>query len=288
MTTRRTHLLVIDPQNDFCDLPEAYRPVLPDGRQATPALPVSGAHRDLVRLAQIVDEGGAGLSAMTITLDSHHRLDIAHPPFWRAASGEPVPPFTTITADDVERGRYLTRAPEAQSRALAYLRRLEQLGRYRHMVWPVHCEIGTWGHDVHPTLRAAYNRWEERWLRSVGKITKGENRWTEHYSALRAEVPDEADPATGTHVALLEEVRRADQLYIAGEASSHCVKATTEHLVEALDEREVKRLVLVTDAMSPVAGFEAAHDAFLRDMQARGVRLASAEQVVGELRANAA
>lgn len=284
MTTQRTHLLVIDPQNDFCDLPESYRPELPQGGRATPSLPVSGSHRDLLRVAELVASAGAALSAITITLDSHQRLDIAHPTFWQTASGGPVSPFTTITAEDVESGRYALRLAEGKPRALRYLRELAERGRYQHMVWPVHCEVGSWGHNVHPALRAAYNAWEEQTLRAVAKVTKGENPWTEHYSAIEAEVPDETDPRTGTNVALLTDLRRADRLYIAGEASSHCVKATTEHIASAFTPEEVKRIVLVTDGMSPVAGFEAAHDGFLRDMQARGVRLATAAQVVQELR----
>jgi nicotinamidase/pyrazinamidase len=141
---------------------------------------------------------------------------------------------------------------------------------------------------VHPALREAYNAWEERTLRSVAKVTKGENPWTEHYSAIRAEVPDPTDPATDTNTALLARLRQADVLYIAGEASSHCVKATTEHLVEALSDAEKRRLVLVTDCMSPVAGFEAAHDAFIAAMQAHGVRVATAAEVTEELRHNTA
>ena len=45
-----THLLIIDPQNDFCDLPEAYRPADPlSGVRVQPALPVAGAHADMQR-----------------------------------------------------------------------------------------------------------------------------------------------------------------------------------------------------------------------------------------------
>ena len=42
----RHHLLIIDPQNDFCDLPHA-------------ALPVSGANADLMRLAQLIKQHAA-------------------------------------------------------------------------------------------------------------------------------------------------------------------------------------------------------------------------------------
>ncbi|HYP87553.1 MAG TPA: hypothetical protein VEQ59_05360 [Polyangiaceae bacterium] len=283
MTKRNLHLLIIDPQNDFCDLPEPYRPLLPDGSRAAPSLPVPGAHADLLRVAQLIDGAGSSLSEISVTLDSHQRLDIAHPTFWQTAAGGPISPFTQIDAQDVESGRYVPRWPGARERVVAYLRQLEAQGRYRHMVWPVHCEIGSWGHNVHAAVRAAYNRWEERTLGSVRKVTKGENPWTEHYSAIRAEVPDDSDPATQTNVAFVAQLRRADRLYITGEAGSHCVKATTLHLLEQLTDAEVKKLVLVTDCMSAVTGFEAAYQQFVADVRERGVTISSAAEVGREL-----
>ncbi|HVY25823.1 MAG TPA: hypothetical protein VHB79_04700 [Polyangiaceae bacterium] len=287
MTKRRTHLLIIDPQNDFCDLPEQYRPVQADGTRIAPSLPVPGAHADMLRVAALIEATGSGLSEISVTLDFHQHLDIAHPTFWQTATGEPVAPFTQIAAADVRGGRFLPRLPGATGRALRYLEQLEEQGRYRHMVWPVHCEIGSWGGNVHATLRAAYNVWEERTLASVRKLTKGENPWTEHYSAIQAEVPDVDDPSTWLNQAFVAQLRRADRLYITGEAASHCVKATTEHLVAQLSDAELKKLVLVTDCMSPVSGFEGAYQQFVADMRARGVAISTAAEATLELRASA-
>ncbi len=282
-------LLVIDPQNDFCDLPPHYLPTDPrTGEALRPALPVAGAHQDMLRLADLLSAGGAGLSDITVTLDAHHRLDIAHPGFWQQGDGAPVAPFTPITAAQVRAGAFRPRDATALPRTLAYLDALEARGRYTLMVWPVHCEIGTWGHAIHADLRAAYNRWEEQQLRVVTKITKGENPWTEHYSAVEAEVPDDGDPRTGRNDRLLAHLDRADVLLIAGEASSHCVRATTEHLVAHLASRRPERLVLLTDCMSPVGGFEAHHAAFLADMQRRGVRLATSAEALPLLQAHGA
>jgi len=47
------------------------------------------------------------------------------------------------------------------------------------------------------------------------------------------------------------------------------------------------KLVLLTDCMSPVAGFEAQYDAFVRDMAARGAQLATSADVLPQLIANA-
>jgi len=267
-------LLIIDPQNDFCDVPAAWRPVDPlSGAVVAPALPVAGAHADMQRTAAFIRDAGSRLDEITITLDSHHHVDIAHPTFWHRTDGSAVTPFTTITAAQVRAGEFQPRDPAALPRTLAYLDELESRGRYTLMVWPVHCEIGTWGHGVHADVRAAYNQWEEANLRGVRKVTKGENPWTEHYSAIQAEVPDADDPHTGLNTAFLAQLDQAETLFIAGEASSHCVRATTEHIVANLPGGRPGRIVLLTDCMSPVGGFEAQHAAFLEEMRAKGVRL---------------
>ena len=187
-------------------------------------------------------------------------------------------------------GRYVPRWPGARERALRYLEQLDAHGRYHHMVWPVHCEIGTWGHNVHAALRVAYNRWEERTLGGVRKLAKGDRPWTEHYSAIQAEVPDAK--LTRRHCRTLRSSPSCDAPIActspAGEAGSHCVKATTEHLVAQLSDAELQRLVLVTDCMSPVRGFEAAYQRFVADMRARGIATITAADVEQELRENAA
>ena len=282
----KTQILIIDPQNDFCDLPSAYRPVDPlSGERQAPALPVQGAHADLQRLAVFIREGLEHLDDIAVTLDSHHRLDIAHPTFWRTGEGTAVAAFTQITAEQVRDGSFAPRDPAALPRTLAYLEALQGRGRYTLMVWPVHCEIGSWGHNVHADVKAAYNLWEERCLGIVQMIAKGANPWTEHYSAVQAEVPDIDDPETQLNRALIERLDRADLLLIAGEASSHCVKATTEHIVDHLPSGRVDKVVLLSDCMSPVAGFVAQHDSFLRDMRERGVRVATSREVLARFEA---
>lgn len=254
---RNIQLLVVDPQNDFMDTEGA-------------ALPVQGAGADMERLASLIDAAALRISAITVTLDSHHSIGIERPAMWRKADGTAVGPFTQISAADVRAGTYRPRDAEALPRVLAYLDALEAGGRYSLMVWPVHCEIGTWGHNVQDAVRAAYNRWEQASLRPVRKVFKGMNAWTENYSALQAEVPDPQDPQTELNRNLIAALDAGDEIVIAGEASSHCVRATTEHLADHLPSGRVGKLVLLADCMSPVTGFEAQADAFLAAMGARG------------------
>lgn len=284
---RQSHLLIIDPQNDFCDLPAQ---LLPSG--FAPALPVPGAHQDMLRVAGLIRDGGAGLTQISVTLDAHHRYDIAHPTFWRTGDKGAVAPFTEISARQLREGAFVPAAAGALSRAQAYLDALESAGRYQLMVWPVHCEIGSWGQNIHGAVRAAYNAWEVAQLQVVAKLSKGSNPWTEHYSAVMAEVPDPQDPATQLNIAFLDSLVSADRIYICGEAGSHCVKASTEHIADYLQAQQgreaLARLVLLTDCMSPVPGFEAQQEAFLAAMLARGARLATSTEILPELLANQA
>ncbi|BAL96969.1 cysteine hydrolase family protein [Rubrivivax gelatinosus] len=274
MSTSPEHLLIIDPQNDFCDLPAAWCGRDPaSGATLSPALPVAGAHEDMLRLADYIDHHAERIDAITVTLDSHHRIDVAHPPFWRRADGGDVAAFTAISAQQLRDGVYLPRDPEALPRVLAYLEALDARGRYALMVWPEHCRIGSWGHLVHPAVQAACERWEARRLRPVHYVFKGDNPWTEHYSAFEAEVPDPDDAGTRLNTALLDRLDRAAALVVAGEAGSHCVRASVEDLVEHLPGARPERIVLLTDCMSPVAGFEAQQADFLHRMSARGVAL---------------
>jgi len=278
------HLLVIDPQNDFCDLPAEYLSRNPStGEAVGPALAVPGAHADMFRLSELINRGLRGLSDISVTLDSHHYVGIERPTFWLKGDGTEVPPFTEITAASVRAGAYLPRNAKALPRVLAYLDTLEAGGRYKLMVWPVHCEIGTWGHNVHWDVRKAYNVWEARELGIVNKVTKGSNPWTEHYSAVMAEVPDVDDPSTQLNRGLIDILAEADQVFIAGEAGSHCVKATTEHIADNFGAQNLGKLVLLTDCISPVGGFEGQYKSFLADMKARGLQTALSTDVVGEL-----
>jgi len=282
----KNHLVVIDPQNDFCDLPQTYLPRLAGTAPAAPSLPVPGAHTDMLRVAAIIREGGAGLAGVSVTLDSHHHLDIGHPTFWETAEGGAVAPFTTISAADVRDGRFRPRWKDAGARVQAYLEALEARGRFTHMVWPIHCEIGTWGHNIHDDVRLACNGWEESHLAIVNMVAKGTNPWTEHYSAIQAEVPDAADETTQINQGFLAKLRQADRIFITGEAASHCVKATTEHIADAFTRAgdDLSRLVLVTDCMSPVAGFQDAYTDFLAQMKTHGLSRAVAAEVIAELR----
>jgi len=264
-------LLIIDPQNDFCDIPGA-------------ALPVSGADADMRRLAGLIRAGR--FQDITVTLDSHASVGIERTTFWGTASGDPVAPFTQISAEDLRAGRFKPRDAARTAETLAYLNALERNGRYRLVVWPVHCVLGTWGHNIHGAVADELAKWEQATQRNVFRMLKGLNPMTEQYSAVRAEVPIAGDPGTHTNRALIEHSRPNGGLtLVAGEAASHCVAATLEHLFQALTPDERSRVIVLRDCMSAVSGFEAQAQKFLEDARAQGARVMTADEALAVLAA---
>jgi nicotinamidase-related amidase len=264
-------LLIIDPQNDFMDMPQA-------------ALPVPGAVGDMQRVAKLIDRVGKKFTDIHVTLDSHRLLDIAHPAWWVDQRGNNPAPFTIISVDDVANSIWLPRNPRFKERSLAYVKALAQGGKYPLCIWPPHCLIGTWGHNVQEDLNLALQRWSEKEFAMVDYVTKGSNPWTEHYGALMAEVPDPEDPTTMINRDFLEMLEAADIVVVAGEALSHCEKETVSQIADNIGEEHIKKFIILTDCSSPVSAvpngpdFPAIANAWLVEMERKGMRLMTSEE----------
>jgi nicotinamidase-related amidase len=256
----KVHLVVIDPQNDFCD---------PNG-----SLFVPGADQDMSRLSTLVNRIHSRLDDISVTLDSHHRYDVAHPVFWKDRSGNHPGPFTLISSSDVENQVWTPSQPGHYKRALEYVKQLERNDRYTLCIWPPHCLIGHWGHNVYPELHTALENFENSGA-IVNYVTKGSNIWTEHYSAIQAEVVDPNDPTTQLNDRFINALAHADIVAIAGEASSHCLASTARDIADNLGDDFVSKIVLLEDATSPVPGFESLGTSFVDDLTARGMQISN-------------
>jgi nicotinamidase-related amidase len=159
-------------------------------------------------------------------------------------------------------------------RTLAYLKALEKGGRYPLCIWPPHCLIGTPGAAVFSPVWDSLRFWIEENRAMVDFVTKGSNIYTEHYSGVKAEVPDSADPGTQINIGLIKTLESADIIAVAGEAGSHCLANTVRDIVnEFSDAGCVKKIHLLTDATSPVPGFEKFQEDFIKEMVAKGMNL---------------
>ena len=111
----------------------------------------------------------------------------------------------------------------------------------------------------------------------VDYVTKGSNFWTEHYSAVQADVPDPDDPSTHLNTDLIETLEAADIIGVGGEALQFCMKYTLEDIVAKFGADNIKKMVLLRDATSPVPTPDADQEVedFLNSITAKGMRIST-------------
>jgi nicotinamidase-related amidase len=158
-------------------------------------------------------------------------------------------------------------------RGLEYVAALERNKRYQLMIWPPHCLIGSWGHGIFPIVSDALIGWEQKYFAKVNYLVKGSNILTEHYSAVRADVPDDEDETTKLNTSFIDTVKQADRIYTSGEALSHCLASTMRDVAEAFGEENVKKFVLLRNTTSSVGGCEALGETFIKEMTKRGMKV---------------
>lgn len=264
MAKRITHLLTIDPQNDFCIASG------PGGEKG--ALVVAGADKDMERLGKFITKNKSRIDQIHCTLDSHQLIHIAHPGFWVNSKGLNPNPFTLITEDDVKNGVWRSFNPAWQGRAVTYVETLKKNGRYVLCIWPPHCLIGSWGHSIVPSVAKALYEWESDFNR-VEFVAKGSNLFTEHYSGVQADVIDDQDPSTALNTRLIDALNEADEILITGEALSHCVANTCGDIMNQFGKDQIKKFTLLEDTTSNVSGFEKLGQTFVKNAVADGMRV---------------
>ena len=255
----KVQLLAIDCQNDFSN---------PKG-----SLFVPGADQDMDRLSRFIGRLEKKLDKIHVTLDSHKVMQVFHSAFWVNSKNEHPTPFTIISVDDVTKGVWQTTIIGLRIRGQEYVETLAARGRYPLIIWPYHTLIGSWGHALVPSVSDAIIQWEKNRKKMADYCVKGDFFMSEHYGALEAEVPAPEEPNTMLNAGLVKTLQEADVLVIAGEALSHCVKATVEQVAQAFGEENIKKFVLLEDCCSSVGGFDKLGKDFVNDMVKRGMRV---------------
>jgi nicotinamidase-related amidase len=269
---KKVVLLTIDPQVDFCS--------------PTGALFVPGADKDMQRLAKMVKRTKGDLDDIVCTLDSHRTLHIAHPIWWVDAHGNhpttlPKTLPTLITLADVTGPNPKWRAtnPAYRQRSIDYVAKLQANNRYVLCIWPPHCLIASDGYKVQPELFEAFCEWEAQFA-AINYVTKGSNIYTEHYSALLADVFDPGDLSTGLNTDLLDVCQDPDValIGISGEAGSHCVPNTIRDIANNFGKDNIKKFRLIEDTISPVPGFEKLQEDFINEMVSQGMEITTSDK----------
>ncbi|MRR38338.1 hypothetical protein EG829_27560 [bacterium] len=276
----RIDLLVVDPQIDFCfagfpeDVIAKIEAIDPLAARFiskfTGSLAVKGAAADMDRVAAMIERLGERLTAIHVTLDNHHPIDIGHPVWFKDRSGRHPPPLSVVTARMLREGELTTTHPEALKRTIDYEDALEASGRYPHVIWPPHCKIGSVGSSVYPILFETLVAYEKKHHRMVDYIIKGTNPYTEHYSAVKAEVVDPEDPGTMLNMRLIDILQNADVIPVAGEAHDYCVANTVRDIMHNFGEENIEKMVILTDCTSAVGTPAGLSETFMEEFIDRG------------------
>jgi nicotinamidase-related amidase len=254
----RVCLLAVDVQNTFC-IP-AFE-LFVGGRSGT------GAVDDSRRLCEFVYRNLGTITQIVPSLDTHHAMQVFHAIWLVDEQGNHPEPYTLISAEDVDSGRWKVNEPVAEAlgigadyaaRHLAhYTRRLAEGGKYNLTIWPYHALLGGIGHAlVSAVEEAIFFHGVGRYSRPDFEI-KGESPWTEHYSMLGPEVTEgpDGDPLGELNTWLIDKLLTFDAVVVAGQAKSHCLAWTIDDLLEGDDVRErrlAERTYLLEDCTSPV------------------------------------
>lgn len=265
-------ILVIDAQNCFMDHPA--------GQSGLDELPVQGATSSAIRTASFMAVMSDLLDSVTLTFDSQANFGIERPGYWITREGDPVPEWTKITAAMVNTGQVRPVDPARKTVASLVVNELARLGRPELMIWPRHGVLGTYGHNLVAPIAEEVAQWEVNRQRIATRVLKGTNPDTEHYSALEAEIPLPGHASTHLNTALAKQLAAGTgRLFVAGQASSHCVPATVRSLIKA-QPGVATRLTILRDAMNPVTGFEAAEVAFFEEIERLGGEVITCKQAI--------
>ncbi|HAG10487.1 MAG TPA: hypothetical protein DCK76_03670 [Desulfotomaculum sp.] len=230
-------LVVIDLQVDFMD----------DG-----ALPVPGAYDDVKRLTSWMFHNLSGITKIAVSLDTHVPHQIFHPCWWVDERGKNPPPYTVITLEDLDKGRWKAVFNPDESRE--YLIGLKKYGRLDLIVWPYHCIQGTKGAALEAQFANMLYAHEAARKSVPIHLVKGTDPLSEMYGIIKPEF----DRNNFMNLSFLSLFENYDQIIVAGQAKTHCVLRSVQQFFEHYrDRRDVlKKFFILEDCMSPIPGFD--------------------------------
>jgi len=240
--TEKVGLFLIDVQNDFCD-------------PSMGSLFVPGSENDNINICNFIYDNVAKISNIYLSLDTHFLFQIFHPSWWMDSQGNPPPPFTLISYEDLKQGKWLAKADPKGS--LAYCQELESVGKKQLCIWPYHCLLGSTGHAVNSCVQEAVLFQQTVKMTPARYEIKGNIANTENYSVLSPEVKKQV-PGGSFNADFYQALISNDKLYIAGQAAIHCVLETVKELERERggDKNLLSKIYILRDCMSPVPAVE--------------------------------
>jgi len=255
-------LLIIDAQYDFCN---------PKG-----TLFVEGADADMKRLANWIKANKSKIDHISVTMDSHPVNDISHPSFWQDNDGNFPNPFTPISVQNIHEGKWVPRFFHEE--AIHYVESLEKQGEFEHFIWPYHCLLGSRGAAIDENIMEALIEWS-RDGKFYQVVTKGTNPLTEHFGIFRANIPVANQPETQLNQTLIDSLGKYQNVFLAGEAKSHCIANSLKQAMEVAPAL-AQKFIILEDCMSDVTGLGYLGTPIFNRARKMGIRFAKSSEIL--------
>jgi len=233
-------LLCIDVQKDFME---------------GGTLPVPNSKNDVENITHFIYNNMENITQIICSMDAHIREQIFHPCWWVNKKGENPEPYTLITYENVEDGIWKTANPRNLKKSKKYLKKLEESGKKKLCVWPYHCLRGTDGYTLENEFAKMIRFHSLVRITNSEIIQKGQDRFSEMYGVVKPEVVSDD---TEINLEFLKLFRKYDEIYIVGEAASHCVLETLIQICEYFKNRLdiLAKITVLTDCTSPIKDCE--------------------------------
>jgi nicotinamidase-related amidase len=196
----------------------------------------------------------------------HNIDDIAHPSYWINSESKHPEPFTNITVEDFESGKWVTKSYDDHFQTLEYLKILKTKNKFTHTIWPVHCVAGTYGSNIFSTLNIGLQKWSNHTRKNFKSYIKGMDRNSEHFGIFQSE-----DGKSEFNYELLDKFSDCQRILVAGQAKSHCVATSLKQMFDA-NPRYIKKTILLTDTTSNVTGCEYIADGIYNELREAGMK----------------
>ena len=247
---KRVLFLGIDVQQDFMD---------------GGALGVPGAKKDVERMTEFLYKHINQISNIAVSIDTHTPHQIFHPCWWIDENGRNPAPYTVITLDDLDAGKW--RAVINPQASREYVKHLEQDAKKALCIWTYHCLQGTAGAALENQFANMIYFHSVAKKTVVQRLVKGQDPMSEMYGIIKPEY----DTKGYINMDFLNKVETFDQVIIAGEPQSHYVLESIKQILEHYETRPevTKKIWILEDCMSPIPGYEDATDQAFREFRNR-------------------
>ena len=258
----RRLLLCIDVQKDFVE----------GGSLAVP-----GSIGDIERITRFIYNNMSGITDIMCSMDTHYPFHIFFSPWWCDADGNNPAPYTMINYEDVEKGKWRPVIGNPQ-KSLTYLQKLEEQAKKTLCIWPYHCIRGTEGYDLENEFAKMvyYHSTARKTIPRI--IQKGMDFYSEMYGIIKPEFSDKNIKNTD----VLNAFENYDEIYVVGEAASHCLMESVKQIAEEYATRPeiTSKITVLEDCTSSITGFEeVTRDAFDMFKRTYGIKFAKSTEI---------